>query len=378
MGEFLYAVFKEVPLALLIIIACFSLIILFYYLYFFLRIHFWKPKKSTFKPPVSIIVCARNEENNLMNFLPKLLAQEYPNFEVVVVNDRSWDKSLDILTAYQVKHKDKLKIVNLDEDHINDRGKKLALTIGIKAARYEHLLLTDADCYPESNQWISRMMEGYEDGENSMVLGYSPFEKHEGFLNKLIRTDGFFVAFNYLSFALAGVPYMGVGRNMSYTKSLYFKSGGFRTHYHIRSGDDDLFVNSLKKVKIGVALHEDSFVKTIPATSLKQWAKQKQRHFTTAVHYRFLHRFLLALYPTALFGFLISLFPLFVYENGIYIAIAFFMTKSLFQMLIFMHPMKKLKQRDLIVIFPFLEYINLFLQSFNYIRQSQYKPIQWN
>jgi glycosyltransferase involved in cell wall biosynthesis len=376
--ENIIEIFKAFPEYHLGCILAFFAILLFYYLFFFFRVGVYKESISnTFRPPVSVIICARNEEDNLMAFIPKIFAQDYPDFEVVVVNDRSWDKSLDILTAYKERYGEKLKIVNLDEEHIHDRGKKLALTIGIKAAKNEHLLLTDADCYPNSPEWIKTMVSGFADSKE-LVIGFSPFEKRPGLLNLLIRTDGLGVALNYLSFALAGIPYMGVGRNMAYTKSLYFNSGGFRRHYHVRSGDDDLFVNYLAKTNIAVSANEQGFMLTLPSQTFSQWLRQKQRHYTTAIHYKLIHKILLILYPLAMYGFLISILLLFIYENGFYIAFGLFILKSIIQILTFILPMKKLKQTDLIFLYPFLEYINLFFQTFNYIRQSQYKPAQWN
>ena len=163
--------------------------------------------------PVSVIVCARNESENLQRFLPSLFQQDYPQFEVVVVNDCSYDDSEEILEAFAEQYSN-LKIVNLVEHEKYRHGKKFALTLGIKAAKYDLLLMTDADCEPLSDQWISSIQRNFTN-ETDIVLGYSPYFKKGGFLNSFIRFEAFVTALNYFSFAMVGKPYMGVGRNLA-------------------------------------------------------------------------------------------------------------------------------------------------------------------
>ena len=173
--------------------------------------------------------------------MPRIFEQDYPHFEVVVVNDCSWDNTSDLLKEFGLKHSN-LKIVTIKEDDTYSHGKKVALMMGIKGATHEHMLLTDADCRPNSKEWLRNMMQHFT-GETEIVLGYGAYEKQGGFLNKIIRYDTFMIALQYLSFALAGKTYMGIGRNLAYKKSLFFKMKGFASHYHIESGDDDLVVN---------------------------------------------------------------------------------------------------------------------------------------
>src|SRR5690606_19848156 len=185
----------------------------------------------------SVIISARNESGNLQKNLYTILNQSYKNFEVIVVNDCSYDDSEDILKNIKSEFPDRLKIVNLLEDDRYRRGKMFALTMGIKAAQYEHLLFTDADCVPDSSQWINQMQSSFQQKE--IVLGYSPYIRHKGLLNAIIRFETFYTALQYFSFALKGYTYMGVGRNLAYTKTLFFKHKGFASHMHILSGDDD-------------------------------------------------------------------------------------------------------------------------------------------
>jgi len=221
---------------------------LFYYLFFYLSVYlrkFSETKKTV--EPVSIIICARNEAENLQNFLPSILEQSYPDFEVIVVNDCSEDNSYVILSNYQTKYPH-LRISNVNKDPKFTHNKKFAQFIGIKAARNEILLFTDSDCKPESDKWLEGMTSHF-DSKTSFVLGYGGYLSEKGFLNKYIRYDSLTIAMQYLGMAIRGLPYMGVGRNLAYRRSVFFENKGFGSHNHIVSGDDDLFVNSIANGK---------------------------------------------------------------------------------------------------------------------------------
>ena len=217
---------------------------LFYYTGFFGRIAFYKPKvkSKSQNHPVSVIICARDEDENLARNLPGVLVQSYPStYEVVAINDNSLDDSKYILQELKKTFKS-LHVVELTQEAVHISGKKYPLSIGIREAKHEVLLLTDADCVPASEHWITKMQDGYDDNIE-IVLGYGAYHKKKGLLNKLIRFETFHTALQYLSYALAGMPYMGVGRNLSYKKSLFFKNKGFSSINNIPSGDDDLFIN---------------------------------------------------------------------------------------------------------------------------------------
>jgi biofilm PGA synthesis N-glycosyltransferase PgaC len=238
-----------------------------------------------FKGKISVIICAKNEAENLRCFLPKVLRQDYPEFEVVVVNDSSTDDTEQVLMemASQYGH---LRYTSIPEDEKLKRGKKLALTIGLKAARFDHILLTDADCYPVSDQWIRKMASHFS-ARHRIVLGYGGYEKRMGLLNILIRYETTFTAMQYLSFAILGKPYMGVGRNLAYQKALFFEKKGFAAHYHLASGDDDLFVNANATWEnCVVEFSPISHTRSVPETSFRSWIRQKKRHLSAGSHYR--------------------------------------------------------------------------------------------
>ncbi|MGZ3866639.1 MAG: glycosyltransferase, partial [Bacteroidia bacterium] len=199
------------------------------YLFVYGKLSFYKGEPvATEFPPVSVVICAKNEADNLLEYLPKILQQEYPgDYEVVVVNDCSWDNTEDVLREYS-KIFPNLKTIVIKEDDYYKHGKKFALMVGIKGTKYEHILFTDGDCCPESNHWIKEMMLGYTAGKE-IVIGYGPYKKDAGFLNKMIRFDAFTIGIQYLSLGIANKAYMGVGRNLSYKKDLFFKNKGFAT-----------------------------------------------------------------------------------------------------------------------------------------------------
>ena len=266
--------------------------------------------------PLSVIIAAKNEAENLTENLPAILNQNYLEFEVIVVNDKSEDDTENTLKKLAKEHQN-LRYLNVDSFYIS--SKKNAISKGIKAAKYEHLVFTDADCKPLSKHWLENI-QNYFSAQNPMVLGFSPYQKQQGFLNKLIQYETLQTAVNYYGFANLGMAYMGVGRNLAYTKKVYQKNNGFESHKHLLSGDDDLFVNQVsEKYRLGLCLHPDSFVESRPEMSFISWVEQKRRHITTAPHYQLKHKLLLGFqYLTKiLFWFLAIPLSLFLeYKSG--------------------------------------------------------------
>lgn len=284
-------------LVVFIVFAFATAIQLFYYLYFYLSVYLLKPQaRTTTKQPVSIIICARNEAENLRNFLPAVLEQDYPDFEVIVVNDCSEDNSYDILGKFMTEYPN-LRISTVNKDPKFTHNKKFAQFIGIKAAKNDILLFTDADCQPESDKWIEGMTSHFTD-KTSFVLGYGGYLNEKGFLNKFIRYDSATIAMQYLGMAIRGIPYMGVGRNLAYRRSVFFDNKGYGAHNHIISGDDDLFVNTnASKRNTSVEFRKGTHTRSIPSSDLKEWILQKKRHLTTAPYYKFRDKLLLITEP---------------------------------------------------------------------------------
>ena len=351
----------NIDILLLIIFVAAFLIQLTYFMFFFIRMILrQKPGVIGKLKPVSIIIAARNEEKNLIEFLPKIFEQDYPEFEIIVINDRSWDKSIDVLQAFAIKHNN-LHIVEVPDREKDGFAKKFAITLGIKAAKYELLVFIDADCYPNSKNWLKEMASRHTNSKN-LILGASPYAREKGILNKVIRFDAAQIAVQYLSLAKAGIPYMGVGRNLSYTKELYDSVRGFKSHYYIPSGDDDLFVNEVgNKRNTTVVFSEEAITFSIPKKKFIDWWHQKKRHLTTSKHYKTFHKTLLTLYPLSLVIMYVSLPFLLVMHNWWYIALGIVGFRILLQMIIFSRPFSAMGSRDLILLAPFLEIVLLIM-----------------
>ena len=278
-----------------IFIAAF-LIQAYYYLYYYSGIIFYnrKMKKGKIayhaeKPPVSVIICAKNEAENLETILPLILEQNYPEYEVIVVNDGSTDESNEILGKYEEKYPHLYHTFLPMEAKYMSR-KKTCLTVGIKAAKYENLLLIDADCEPAGKEWIHNMARNFT-GKSEIVLGYGGHKYKKGALNKMISFDILFIAMQYMGFALKRKPYMGVGRNLSYKKELFFKNKGFASHLNLASGDDDLFIKEVaNKENTRVEFSLESVTWSARKMTLKSFIYQKERHLSTSSHYTFATR----------------------------------------------------------------------------------------
>jgi len=268
-----------------------------------------KPITENFTEGISVVICARNEEENLKKFLPAILTQNYPNFEVIVVNDSSQDETEYELALLSQTYKN-LYYTNIPYNDKFEHGKKLALTVGIKAAKNDIVLLTDADCETISPNWIQEMANRFCD-KTDIVLGFSGFKTEKTFVNMLAQFENIYTAMQYLGFAKIGIPYMGVGRNMAYRKSLFFKQKGFTGYTHLVSGDDDLFINKAATTKnTKTCVTPESFNLSEAKPTFLGWYRQKVRHLSVSGYYKFWHKIILAFEPFTKFAVLACLIGL--------------------------------------------------------------------
>lgn len=369
---------ESIPSIVFILFALSLFVQMGYYLFIFLRVAIYSDAKaSNPMPPVSVVLCAKNEEDNLRQNLPLVLAQRYADFQVVVVNDGSWDETEYFLKDMAKQHAN-LHVVFIPESDSLARGKKIALTLGIKGARHELLVLTDADCRPNSENWLAAMAGAFGD-EKQIVLGYSPYTKYSGILNSLIRYDTLHIGIQYLSMALAGLPYMGVGRNLGYTKKVYNQVGGFRKHYHLQSGDDDIFINqAANATNTTIQIDVDAHTISAPKITWKSFWRQKKRHYSTANQYRFVHKFVLLLYPLTSCGYYLFGITLLCFQQYQWFAIAGLAIRAITQITIFRLSMRKLGDRDLIYSLPLLEILSLTLSPIIYLSQLISRQKQWS
>lgn len=324
------------------------LILLLYYILIFSRLLFHKNKNVSVEPdPVSVIIASRDDARFLRKHLPVVLEQKGVEFEVIVVDDCSLDDTSDVIREFDKKYEN-FRHSRLFENGDFEGGKKIAVTIGIKAAKYPNLVFIDADCYPDSDNWLRLMAERLM--FKKVVLGYGPYQKEKGLLNKIIRYDTYKIAMQYLSYSLAGVPYMGVGRNLAYHSYLYFDVKGFTSHKNVVSGDDDLFINEVSNSKnTGIEISPDSFVYSVPKKTYSKWEFQKRRHLTTAVKYKFIHKILLFLLPFSQYMMLIAMAYLLIIQFEYVFVLSIFGFKTFVQGIVHVFAMRRLKVLDLFI-----------------------------
>lgn len=341
---------------LFLVFAFFALIQLLYTLLIYGRLAFYKEKNvdGTAHNGVSIIIAARNESENLFRNLPFILEQDYPEFEVIIVNHQSMDDSEYLLDAYS-KQYSHLKVIKVERSQHLKYGKKLPLTIGIKGAKYEHVLLTDADCKPAGNQWIRSMMARFN-GEKQIVLGYGPFHKSSAFLNKVIRFDTTWIAMSYFSMARAGMPYMGIGRNLAYTKSAFNAVNGFKSHYALSSGDDDLFIQEAAvKKNYTINLDPESYCYSPASSTWSSWFNQKARHYTTSSRYKVIKKGMLGIYPLSLLIVTGTFVSLLFNKEFIWLTLAIYLVLLTVKWVVLSKAFRKLREKSFVALMPLLD-----------------------
>lgn len=363
-------------MVLLYVFGAVALINCVYYLLFSKLIFLKIPEKITSeKYPVSLIICAKNEAENLKKNIPLWQQQNYSNFEIILINDASVDETLEVMESF-AKNDPRIQIVDVKNNEAFWANKKYALTLGIKRAKHTRLLFTDADCYPVSAEWLAIMASKFSD-EKQLVLGYGAYEKLPGFLNKMIRFETLMTAVQYFSYAKTGNPYMGVGRNLAYTSNLYYENKGFMSHIKIPSGDDDLFVNEAATSKnVAICIEPEAFTYSNPKKKKKKWLIQKKRHYSTAKLYKSKHRFLLGIY--FVFNLLFWLLaPISLLTDFWAFGVVIIFIRIVFQYLIIGKAAKKLKEQDLVPLIPFYELFLVFTQISIFISNSSEKNSRW-
>lgn len=266
---------------------------LLFYIFQYFRFAFYKTRRLSDNDgitPVSIIVAARNEYENLKKIIPALLNQDHPNYEIIIVDDRSSDESYDYLMEMAQKYP-KIQHVRVDETPYHVSTKKYALTLGIKRAQHEILLLTDADCIPANTDWARKMTAMHGD-KKEFVLGFSQYKKNGGLLNAFIRFETLYTAIQYLSASLSGFPYMGVGRNLSYRRTFFLEKKGFQKHLRVISGDDDLYVNEhANRKNTTICKYKGAYTLSEPEKTWGDFYRQKKRHLSVGKKYKFSDKF---------------------------------------------------------------------------------------
>lgn len=325
---------------------------------------------------MSVIVCAHDEEQNLRDLIPLLLSQDHPEFEIIIVDDRSNDSTFDLLIQETSKDH-RLRMVHVNRTPPLFNAKKYALTLGIKAAKYEWLLLTDADCRPAGKNWISAIAKHFSP-TTQFVLSFSPYQHRPGALNAFIRFETLITGMQYIAFALLGMPYMGVGRNLSYRRTKFLEAKGFNNFIKITGGDDDLFVNQHAKItNTAVCLDADAMVSSVPKTTFSSFFAQKVRHLSVGKYYRFGHRVVLGLFSLSWMLTWFLGIPLAIFSNIPYLVIGLLVLR----LIIFVATSKiaaaKLHQRHEVWAVPLLDFIYAFYYLVTGIKALATKKVRW-
>ena len=363
---FMNITFNNINISVLVVLLLSVCVLLFYYFYYFLKLGIYKIETDNngSKLPISVVIAARNEYTNLEKNLKSILEQDYPNFEVIVVNDCSWDESQKLLEYYQEVYPH-LRICEIKEQEKYPTGKKFALTLGIKAASNNNLIFTDADCKPASNQWLSLMALKYNT-EKQLVLGFSPYAFQSGFINLIARFESALTAMFYFSAAIHKNAFMGVGRNLAYTKDLFFKQKGFAWHQHLISGDDDLFVNrAATPTNVAIQIDPASFMYTESKKNFADWYSQKTRHNATGKFYKASHKAFLGIFYAANLLFYVSIIALLFIDLNLWkIVLGVYSFKLISQSVVYFLAFKKLKYQNLtwfIIVLDFLFVIYIYV-----------------
>ncbi|WP_124980145.1 glycosyltransferase [Nonlabens xiamenensis] len=328
--------------------------------------------------PCSVIVCSKNEVENLKNLVPQLLRQDHPNFEIILINDASVDGTGDLIEQFKQTDQ-RVKMVNVVNNENFWANKKYALTLGIKKAVNDKLIFIDADCNPASDSWL-RLMAQQLSEHKSIVLGYGGYHQIKGsILNSLIRFETVFAAVQYFSFAALGNPYMGVGRNLGFTAKEFYDNRGYMSHMKVMGGDDDLFVNEAGNSKnTSLVLNPEGFTYSLPKTSWSSWWKQKKRHISTSSFYKKKDQLLLGLFFFSQCGFIISAIVALFLAPSILAVLGIIVLRYTIFWIVLGRGMYRFRESDLTPWLPLLEIVLVLSQLLLFVSNMAHRPKQWN
>ncbi|NJN27376.1 MAG: glycosyltransferase [Cyclobacteriaceae bacterium] len=326
---------------------------------------------------VSIVISAKNEYENLQRLIPLLLSQQYQQFEIVLVDDNSSDETYDYAIELD-KKEDKFKLVRIDEtpDHINN--KKFALTLGIRSAKYDQILLTDADCFPQGDQWIAQMCLGFTSDQKKFVLGYSQYFETKGLLNNFITYETLLTGVHCFGIGLLGNPYMGLGRNMAYKKSFFLQHKGFGKYQGVTGGDDDLLVNQFAtRSNTSFMLSPQSTMYSNPKTTRRDFVLQKTRHLSVGKHYRMADKLLLGILSLSKILFWLACFAAIMAGFQTYLVIGGFVLVMVSLLTALSALKKKTGDNSKIWLLPILDLIYIFYYISTGLKVLFTKKVRW-
>jgi len=341
-------------LTLFIIFASAAFIQLLYLWVLFGRFAFSRKKYvSNSLPPATIVITAHNQISGLEENLLLYLGQDYPNFEVLVVNDNSDDGSGDLLKEYMQIYP-RLHIVELTQSLNWFKGKKFPLSLGIKSANNDLVVITDAHCKPASHLWLQEMVSAYKP-ETEIVLGYSTYDIPSK-INIWLRFWNFFDALFYFAMAQWGMPFKGVGKNLSYRRKLFYKQKGFISHYTISVGDDELFINKAATSKnTSWRISKDSVMRSVKEITFGAWWKKEITRLMLREYFKTGHRFILSFNALTIIVFYVLFVVLLTLKAGWIMILSIFVLRLISQLIVYGYAQKRFGEKKLLLLTPFFE-----------------------
>jgi len=357
------------------IFVVFTTIQIIYYLIFTSIFFLKKRTKKQTAFPVSVIIFAKNNAENLSNFLPSILSQNHPTFEVVLIDNNSSDNTEEIINLFALTNSN-IKLVSVENNEAFWGSKKYALTLGIKAAKYEHLVFIEPNCKPISENWLSKMSQEFSE-EKSIVLGYSTIINEKNTSNFLIRFYHFIAALQYLNFANLGIPFMADGKNLAYTKSEFYRAKGFINHMKQELGEDNLFIqDAANKTNTAFCIQKNSFTKSVISQTFFHWFLNQREKVFLEKRYQPKHRFLIGLFSISKFFFYtLGILLLFFYPT--LTIVIFFGIYFLVQYIVIGIASKRMEEKNLIFFLPLLDISFLLIQISIFIANLKSKPTHW-
>lgn len=362
--DFLQYQFDTMGVSFAVGLGCLILFQIIYYIVVYGGTAFYKGNKNENQklPSVSVVMCVKDEAYNLEKRLPTILEQEYPDFEVVVVNDASNDETEYVLRVLKEIYPN-LNVVNLYKNVNKFLGKKYPLSLGIRTAKNDIILLTEADTIPSSFHWISEMVKGFTD-KKQIVLGFTAYETKKGFLNTLIHYENQTIAMNYLGLAMLGNPYMGIGHNLAYTREMFFKEGGFISQYNIPVGEDDLFINKVANPRnTSIVISSDSINLAAPKERFAEWVIQKKKHCLSRRYFKLKDKTLTFLLPLTTFLLYTLAIVSIVFQFPWIYVVAGLLLKYVTQIIYYFRSSKTLGTKKIAIFAPIFEILFLFFNT---------------
>ncbi|MBC9796096.1 glycosyltransferase [Sinomicrobium weinanense] len=326
--------------------------------------------------PVSVIVRTKNNAELLRQTITSILAQDYPVFQLVLINDASSDHTLDVIEEFAGRYSN-IKTVNVISNEAFWGKKKYALTLGIKAAKYNLLVFIEDNYIPVSDHWLREMSRNFR-GKKTLVLGYSAVKRVKNvFFNALIRYDNWLRAVKYLSFAHAGLPYSGLGKNLAYHKSAFYEVNGFIGHMDMKNGEDELFVNEVSTAKnTTISLSKYARTRSVTTPSYREWIQQKREGFYVFRNFKLGQRVLLNLFYIAQLLFWLLPLPLIFLARNPVTVLALFLFKWVVQFVVMAKLARKLGEKGFIWLLPLHEFALISVQFYIFITSFR-KSTRW-